>query len=229
MQNATLRSLVAVALLAAGAVFVVGSGQVNLPWSRTAPAPFTYVADIDFWQRSERERVVGAIAAFDLGHNLDQIPLSVGDWQGEDVPESNQGVFAVLEPEQYVERLYHNAEGQSLWLTMIGGRSTRTFHPPEQCYESYGWQTALSSHAVTLDGGGQLYGLWIEAHKRSGGASDDQYSFYFYLFPQRTRQPADGIVIFRVTSSLIGSVADTRTVQENFVRLFFKSAEATGA
>ena len=141
------------------------------------------MADIDYWQRSQRERAVNAVAAFDLGHRLDQVPLSIGDWQGQDVPESNQGVFAVLEPEQYVERLYRNAEGQSLWLTMIGGRSARTFHPPEQCYESYGWQTSLSSHAVTLDGGGQLYGLWIEAHKRSDGVNDDQYSLYFYLFP----------------------------------------------
>ena len=40
MQNATFRSLIAVALLAAGAVFVVGSGQVSLPWSSTAQAPY---------------------------------------------------------------------------------------------------------------------------------------------------------------------------------------------
>ena len=44
-----------------------------------------------------------------LTADLKQIPLQLGDWQGEDVPQTNIEVFILLEPEQYVQRMYRLA------------------------------------------------------------------------------------------------------------------------
>lgn len=221
MQNGTRRGLVALALLATALAFVYLSGHLDSLTGSASDADFRYVADLDFWQRTPRERLVTATAAFDLQHDLREVPLAVGDWQGESVPQTNIGVFIVLEPEQYEERLYRNSRGHYLWLTMIGGRSSRTFHSPESCYESYGWQTQLSSHAIALEDGSTVHGMVVEARQ----GEDEQVSFYFYLFPDSSRDQGDGIVIFRVTSPRYGTMEDTMVLQEEFIRHFFSGSE----
>lgn len=224
MHKGTLRGFVALGLLVAGLVFAYFTGQFGFA-SGVDSTTLRYIADIDYWQRTSREQVVVATAAFDLNHDLNAVPVKVGDWVGEDVPQSNIGVFMVLEPEQYVERLYRNGTGQYLWLTMIGGRGSRTFHPPESCYDSYGWQTQLSSHSIPLADEGALYGMLIEAHKDQV----DQLSYYLYLFPDRRRDPTDGIVIFRVTSPFYDTLEATMVLQADFVRHFFTRSTLTGA
>jgi len=142
MQHNTFRTVITLGLLLIGLAFVYFSSHFEQAYGEsTSQAAFTYVADFDYWQRTPREQIVHATSAFDLGHDLNEVPLTVGEWQGQEIPQTNIGVFMVLEPEQYVERLYRNQKGQYLWLTMIGGRSSRTFHRPEDCYSSYDWQT----------------------------------------------------------------------------------------
>ena len=222
MSHRTLRSVIALLLVAVGAVFVLATRSFGL--LSAGGAGYSYVADLDYWQRTPRERLIRSRYALDLAHDLSQVPLAIGDWQGENVPQSNEGVFMILEPEQYDERLYRNGQNQYLWLTMIGGRSSRTFHPPEACYESYGWQTELTSHAMTLENGDVLYGMLVDARKDS----TEQLSFYVYLFPGRSRDPSNGLVIYRLTSPLYGSVEQTMALQQAFLRRFFTAAQPTG-
>ncbi|MEA3336869.1 MAG: exosortase-associated EpsI family protein [Chloroflexota bacterium] len=223
MQNSTARSIIVIGLLALAAGALYLSGQFGAVLGQGDVDGFALVADIDYWQRTPREQQVAAISPFNLDHDLNEVPMTVGDWQGKDIAQSNIGVYIVLEPEQYVERQYFNPQGQYVWLTMIGGRSSRTFHPPESCYDSYDWQTELSSYAVPLENG-QLHGMLVNAHKDPW----DQLSFYFYLFPDRNRDPADGIVIFRVTSPLYDSVDETMALQGEFIRHFFTDSRPTG-
>jgi hypothetical protein len=223
MHSSTIRYLLALALLALVLIFLVTTGLYGPVLGAANPAELTYVADLDFWQRSTREQLMTTPYHFDLAHDLNEIPLEVGEWRGRDVPQTNIGVFIVLEPEQYVERLYSNSSGQYIWLTMIGGRGSRTFHPPESCYDSYGWQTELSSYGIPLDEGGQAHGMLIHARQNS----EEQISYYFYLFPKRSRLPNDGIVIFRVTSPRYGTTEETMAVQRDFVRHFFSQSVPT--
>lgn len=204
--------------------------QFILPlWGQTEhpqTAAFAYVADLDFWQRTGRETQVNAIAHFDLAHDLNKVPLTVGDWQGVDVPETNQEVMILLDPEQYIQRLYQNQAGQYIWLSMIGGRSSQPFHAPDICYDADGWRYDSGSQAMTLANGGQLYGLWLDAKKRQPGDDHDteHVVFYFYLFPSAERRLEDGIVLFKLTSPRYGSVEETLAMQTNFVQQFFLGA-----
>lgn len=194
--------------------------------SNTSSTPFAYIADLDFWQRTDRETTVDAIAAFDLTHDLNNVPLTVGDWRGVDVPETNQEVMILLEPEQYIQRLYQNSAGQYIWLSMIGGRSSQPFHAPDICYDADGWHYDFGSQAMPLPNGGDLYGLWLDAKKRLPGDQHDteHVVFYFYLFPNRERRLNDGIVLFKLTSPRYGSREETLSIQADFVQQFFTSA-----
>lgn len=195
----------------------------------SAPS-YSYIADLDFWQRTDREIKVFTNARFDLNDKLTDVPLNLGDWHGQEVPENNQEVMILLDPEQYVQRLYQNSKGQYMWLSMIGGRSSQPFHAPDICYDADGWQYNLSSESIPLDGGGEVHGLWMQASKVFPGDKEktEQIVFYFYLFPNRSRELKDGIVLFKLTSARYGTLEDTLKIHADFVRQLFKRAQAPG-
>jgi hypothetical protein len=194
--------------------------------NRAIPADFAYIADLDYWQRTHRERVVYATSPFDLVHDLNTLPLQIGDWQGRDVPETNIEVFILLEPEQFVQRFYQDSQGHRLWLTLIGSRKSRSFHPPDLCYVADGWQVALSSQAVPLPRGGNLYGLWLNAHKQfpENPELTERRAFYFYIFPNAERKQADGLVLFKLTTPFYNSLEETLTIQQSFLQHIFQQS-----
>lgn len=224
--------------LTAGAVallLLIGLAAVYLPqllpaWGETptlaANDELTYITDLDFWQRTPRERAVVATAHFDLQHDLNDVPLAVGDWTGVNEPETNQEVLILLEPEQYIQRLYTDSAGRYLWLSMVGGRSSQPFHAPDICYDADGWQYDLGSHATRLDEGGEIYGLWLHGKKQlpDQATPTEHVVYYFYLFPEAQRNQADGIVLFKLTSARYGSLEETLAMHEEFIRALFRKA-----
>lgn len=224
MHNPATRRILALLLLGAATLAVYLPGWFGR--SAAAETQLPYVVDVDYWQRTAQERPVSALFPFDLEHDLAQLPLTIGPWQGAEAPETNREVFILLQPEQFVQRRYTNPQGQFLWLTLIAGRALRTFHPPDLCYLADGWQTALASRTIPLDGGGQITGLWLSAQKPGDAtaAPNDHRAFYFYVFPNGERRPQDGQVLFRVTSPPYGSDEETLAVQADFVRRFFTAA-----
>ncbi len=232
-MNLPVRSLLVTAVLLVGLAFVYGPRLQPSLFGQNPPAPdeLTYTTDLDFWRRTDRETEVVATARFDLDADLRDVPLSLGDWTGEEVPQTNQEVMILLEPEQYVQRLYHNSAGQYIWLSLIGGRSSQPFHAPDICYDADGWRYDLSSAAIPLEGGGEIHGLWMDAEKTFAGESTptDHIVFYFYLFPDGERKLQDGIVLFKLTSSKYGSLEDTLAIQRDFVRQLFSGVKSNGA
>lgn len=212
MSSTSLRTLLVALILLAG----IGFLRVR----RAMPSFFSeqnlgiaYIADLDFWHRTSREQQIYAQFPLDLSHDLTEIPLEFGVWRGEDVPQTNVEVFILLEPEQYVQRLYRNENGDYLWLSLIGGRTSRTFHPPDICYDADGWNTNLTSQTLALPSGGELHGMWLDAEKDDTG----HRVFYLYLFPNPERNPNEGIVLLKMTGGGEGSVADTQRLMEDFL------------
>lgn len=169
MRSNQIRSLLVIGVLVIGILavyaprFVASPSQVT--HADTDQPRYSYVADLDFWQRTPRETQVTASARFDLDADLNDVPMELGDWVGKDMPETNEEVVILLEPEQYIRRLYQDDEGRYIWLSMIGGRNSRPFHAPDICYDADGWQYDLGSHPVELENGGEIYGLWLGAEK----------------------------------------------------------------
>ena len=191
---------------------------------RPASPGYEFVADIDNWQRTERERAVTTPFDFSLSEKLSDVPLQLGEWQGEDVPQTNLEVFILLEPEQYVQRMYRRPDGRYVWLSLIGSRKSKSFHSPQICYDTDGWQTEASSAAVPL-AKGEVYALQLAAKKDLGGGNNAEHIvLYFYLWPSYARDPQDGMVVAKVTAPLYDSVEETVQLEIDFFRQLFTSA-----
>jgi hypothetical protein len=211
------------------AVAVVAAGVITLRGTRPASsgaAGYQFVADVDNWQRTERERAVSTPFNFNLSADLSQIPLTLGEWQGEDVAQTNIEVFILLEPEQYVQRMYRLPDGRFVWLSLIGSRKSKSFHSPQICYDTAGWKTAASSAPIALDGG-EVYALRLDAAKElEGGGAAQHIVSYFYLWPSYARDAQQGVVLVKVTAPLYGSVEETMELEKRFLRELFTAASA---
>jgi hypothetical protein len=218
LSGDTQRSLVILALLTLALLAVVALYGRDL---LAAPAGdhHTFVADIDRWRRTNRERTIEARYDFSLKADLKALPLQVGAWQGADIPQTNVEVAILLEPEQYVYRRYTRADGKYVWLSLIGSRQTKSFHSPQICYTADGWQTDVTSEPVELDEG-SLYMLAVEARKDPW----EHIILYTFLYPDSLRQAEDGAILFKVTAPLAGSAAETLALEKSFIREFFHSA-----
>lgn len=214
-----------VGLLALGAVAVLAVTQGRQAWGQLlARQGYAYLVDIDNWQRTDRERAVRSPFDFSLNGDLSRIPLQIGEWEGKDVPQTNIEVFILLEPEQYVQRLYRRPDGRYVWLSLIGSHKSRSFHSPQICYDADGWRTSSGAERITLRRG-DIYALRLVANKvADNGAQFEQVSMYFYVWPDLSRDGTGGLVLFRVTSPMYGSLEETLEVQKAFIREFFTEA-----
>lgn len=213
--------VIALLAVAVGAVLLISQRERI---GAGAAGGYEFVADIDNWQRTDRERAVTSPYNFSLSSDLNQVPLQLGDWTGEDEPQTNLEVFILLEPEQYVQRVYRLPDGRFVWLSLIGSRKSKSFHSPQICYDTDGWQTEASSAPVAL-AQGELYALQLAAQKPLGDNSTAEHVVtYFYLWPSYARNAQDGMVLVKVTAPLRGTLADTVALENDFLRLLFTSA-----
>lgn len=215
------RLIIVVVLLLLALAAVAASYGRDVWQSRQAnDGSYTYIADIDRWRRTSREREVQARFDFSLGPQLADLPLQIGDWEGADIPQSNIEVLILLEPEEYVYRRYRRADGKYVWLSLIGSHQAKSFHSPQICYDADGWNTEVSSEPIELDDG-TLYAFRLVAEKQSW----KHVVLYFYLYPNRVRSAADGTVLFKVTAPLDDSLQNTLDLQKEFIRQFFIRAQ----
>ncbi len=191
----------------------VGGGDLS------AAGGYRLLADIDHWHRTPRQQWVTATYDLVSGPQLADIPLLLGNWQGEDVSRSRQDVLIFLEPDYYLSRRYALPDGRTLWLSLIGSRQARSFHPPQICYT--GWQTAVQGEEVAL-AQGSLHTLRVVARR----AQEEHIILYLFLWPNADRALEEGLLMFKVTATQRwGSLDETVALEKAFVRLFFSQAE----
>ena len=220
MSRSAFRYLIVALLLAATAI--------GAEWLRSnvasdsggpAVAGYRLVADIDHWHRTPRQQWVTATYDLRPGPQLDDVPLSLGDWQGVDVSRSREDVLIFLESDHYVSRLYRLPDGRALWLSLIGSRQAKSFHPPQICYS--GWQTEVQGDEVSLSKD-SLHMLRVVARR----GEEEHIMLYFFLWPDASRTLEDGLVMFKVTATQRwGSLEETVALQKEFAQLFFAAAE----
>ena len=221
MQQDTKRSLIIIAILAVAILVMTGFYGRDFFQGEALgrEAGYTFVTDIDRWRKTQRERVVRARYDFSLGPQLHDIPLQIGEWTGEDAPQTNVEVQILLEPEEYVYRRYHNADGKIIWLSIIGSRQAKSFHPPQICYDAAGWRTQVASEEIPLQKG-SIYAMKV-------GAEKDAWThivLYFFLYPDYLRDQSKGVVLFKVTAPLGASEEATLAMEKEFIREFFIDA-----
>lgn len=227
MSRDSFRYLAAVALLAMGIVATRGiapgvAPNLTLPTGvlPTDEAYHRYIVDLDTWRATARQREILTPYDFRVSPLLNDLPLEVGKWTGQDIEERNQEVFLILEPEQYVKRLYtlqDDPQNRYVWLYLIGSRQLKSFHHPDICYSAIEWQTTVGSEVVSLNEG-EIYALKLAARKEN----EEHLSLYFFILPDDSYDESKGMVMFRVASPLWdGDEAKTVDLQKDFIRQFF--------
>src|SRR5262249_36709354 len=70
---------------------------------------------------------------------LKEIPKDIGDWRGEDSKETDARILKVAGAEGELVRVYTNAAGQSVQVSIICARMRDIFyHTPDRCYPAAG-------------------------------------------------------------------------------------------
>jgi hypothetical protein len=223
MQRDQGRPLLIIGLLglAVMAVVVIMLGGQLAPGNAEG---YRFIADVDNWQKTDRERVVVSPYDFSLANDLNTLPMQLGEWNGVDVPQTNLEVFILLEPEQYIQRRYTLPDGRYLWLSLIGSRKSKSFHSPQICYDTDGWRTESGSEPVPLDAG-EIYALSLIADRPlQSGATAQHAVMYFYLWPGAAREAQDGMVLVKLTAPVYDGVAASLELEKAFFRLLFSSA-----
>jgi hypothetical protein len=218
------RRYLLVILLLAGAVLAAFLISQRSRLGSIQAGGYQFVADVDSWQQTDRERAVTSPYDFNLKSHLASLPLTMGEWVGEDVPQTNLEVFILLEPEQYIQRLYTLPDGKAVWLSLIGSRKSKSFHSPQICYDTDGWRTDVSSEIVSLPKG-EVYALRLLAQKTFAEGGDTEHVvLYFYLWPSYARNPQDGMVLVKITAPIYDSLENTLTLEKDFIRQLLTSA-----
>lgn len=109
---------------------------------------------------------VGPSTASTLPHlRLDELPLQLGSWQGEDIPLDDR-LAAATDADAIINRNYIRPGGDAVGLYIAFGRRPRDMapHRPEVCYPGAGW-AFMSEEPASLKsafGGGELPGRVLE-------------------------------------------------------------------
>jgi EpsI family protein len=109
---------------------------------------------------------------------LQQLPLELSGWRGEDYPTS-EAVARVLAADALLNRCYRRDDGTEIWLFVAYFRRQQVnsqIHSPRHCLPGGGWHvTFLRQQTLTIDGD-----TWPVAHlgiAQSGNSQDVLYWF----------------------------------------------------
>lgn len=227
MQTRTRFLLVLLILLAAAV------GSVAFRRTRPSPPPPTAVdtevtghlffADTEGWYRiTDRETAV--LSPYDLRIDAlpDGLPMEIGPWRGESLPLDPLVNVWFDNPEVALQRAYRNDRGDLVWLSVFGSRGPRSFrlfeHTPRTCYPLAGWPMRREDLDTIPVGTGHMY-----AQRGFAGNGDQQLVvLYWYLWDNPQRDPADGVLSFRVSTPIRTTEAEAlRVLKEEFLPHLF--------
>ena len=184
-----------------------------------------------------------------IRESLSGFPMTVGSWEGRQLPEMNSTIRAALGVEDYVNRIYYNSEflPASLYIGYYESqREGDTIHSPLNCLPGAGWnpaqkariaiQTASSSGShrqivinrlVIVKGTEkQLVLYWYQSHGRVI-ASEYWGKIYTVLDALRTNRTDAALI--RVIVPIFGSSFKDEMAAEQrgtgFVQSLFSSLE----
>jgi len=84
-----------------------------------------------------------------LRKSLAGLPMDIGGWHGENLPEMDSRVLSVLGVDDYVNRIYYDSEKSSVGFYIGYYQSQRqgdTIHSPLNCLPGAGWNPVIRGH-----------------------------------------------------------------------------------
>ncbi len=147
-----------------------------------------------------------------LNTKVAAFPLTIGEWQGKDIPLSELD-YKILETKNLFVRNYKNAQGQTIQLYVVYSEDNRKVsHPPEVCYMG-GGATVIDKSAVQITPAIKAIKMTIEGKDaqqlvvytfKAGDIYTDQYT------GQQWKIVIDRLFGKRATSALIRFSTDLK-------------------
>jgi len=234
MSRDSVRYLIPLVLIALAALAILAvTRRSSLPSSvpveavgepGEAPAEaaqeYVVITDVDGWQSTSYERAVRTPFAFfkDDWENV-ELPLSLGPWSGEELTVDNQMVFILLEPDWVLSRSYYKDKNM-IWCNLVGGRQSKSFHPPEICYSSIGWDVSPEGIESIPLRSTEIYARSLTATK--GDARHAVVSLY--LWPNPERDVRQGSILITVGAPIQGSLERTFAIETDFLAQMFSDS-----
>jgi EpsI family protein len=75
-------------------------------------------------------------------NTLQRVPTQVGDWSRLEEYQMSQAAANELKPDEYIARIYVNANGEQADFTVLAGSHTGAFHNPQVCFRVQNWEFA---------------------------------------------------------------------------------------
>ncbi len=100
---------------------------------------------------SERWGEFPELAIF--AEQLHEVPLKVGEWEGEDIGESDERVKEISGAQGEFNRVYRNASGEEVRVMLMCARFRDIFyHSPDKCYPAAGFEMLNPPQQRVIDG-----------------------------------------------------------------------------
>lgn len=168
-----------------------------------------------------------------LREPLDDFPMSLGVWRGEDAP-FTEGIVRAVGVTDYVNRIYTDGKGDSLGFYVgyyASQRTGDTIHSPKHCLPGGGW-APLKSSRLRLKLGEGKYGTvndyiiakgldrqevlyWYQSEGRV--VASEYWARLWLIVDAITHDRTDGALV-RVMVPITDSEAQARTLAVGFVR-----------
>ncbi len=184
----------------------------------------TLLAASAFIARASRPEIVP------VREQLSGIPMRIGDWRGQQAPDMDSRVLAVLGVDDYVNRIYYSQDlfPASLYVGYYQSqREGDTIHSPLNCLPGAGWNPVKNSHIkIPVNGNSpieinrimimkgmdaQVVLYWYQSHGRVV-ASEYWGKIYTVLDALRTNRTDAALV--RVICPVPGTDADAEAAAE---------------
>lgn len=146
---------------------------------------------------------VTTVYRFELANGNQQVPLTIGNWQGLDFGSGDVSLLTTdpgsILPEVIVNRLYHGPDGD-VAFAMVGSDTTRKLHRPEICYVAANWEVREQpNRTIKLAQGGEVTVNQFWTRAPSG---EERVVAYSFIWGDTRRRIEDGAFIMQIGSPI---------------------------
>lgn len=139
--------------------------------------------------------------------NLENIPLNLGSWEGEDLETNDTNIL--------YQRYYWNEEREvEIYLVAVHGTHESQFHTPEVCYIGDGWKIK-ERQFKSIDLKGETFQVRYAIAKKG---DTEHLVLYWYLWPNSRRNITDGMAMFRLSVNIYSSTEKAEQAALDFIQ-----------
>lgn len=183
-----------------------------------------YLVDVEGWYRiTPQERAVTAKYDLRLSALPNSLPMQIGAWQGTTLKPSPDLDVWFDNPEVAIERQYINAQGDVVWLAVLGSAGRKSFylfeHTPQTCYPGAGWNVLRQDIDRIPLGNSAIFA------QRGLAEKDGQrlLVLYWYIWDNLERDTQKGVLSFRLTAPILKDESSTlRAMKDDFLAQIFE-------